>query len=156
MPDASHRASDAEREAVADRLRGAAAEGRLDADELEERLGRAYGARTIGDLAPLTADLPAAAPVGAAVPVPPRLPALHGYHVRRRLATFITVNVICIAIWAASGTDGSFWPIWVILGTGIGLFSTVVKALLGVDEDEDDDYRGRRRERLGDARHLRR
>jgi hypothetical protein len=149
MPDASHRASDAEREAVAERLRGAAAEGRLDADELDERLGRAYGARTIGDLVPLTADLPAAAPAGAAVPVPPRLPALRAYHVRRRLATFITVNVICIAIWAASGMNGSFWPIWVILGTGIGLFSSVVKALLGVAEEDEDE---RHRQRLGGAR----
>jgi hypothetical protein len=143
MPDPSHRASDAEREAVADRLRGAAAEGRLDAEELDERLERAYGARTIGDLAPLTADLPAAAPVGAAVPVQPRLPALRGYEVRRRLATFITVNVICIVIWAATGTHGSFWPIWVLLGTGIALFSSVVKALLGVDEDDDDVRRPR-------------
>ena len=49
MPEPAHRASDAEREAVAERLRRAAAEGRLDADELEERVGRAYGAQTVGD-----------------------------------------------------------------------------------------------------------
>jgi Domain of unknown function (DUF1707) len=148
MPDAAHRASDAEREAVADRLRRASAEGRLDPDELEERLGRAYGARTVGDLVPLTADLPAAsAPVPAAPE--PRVPALRSEHVRARLATFITVNVICVAIWAVSGQDGSFWPIWVILGTGIALFSTVVKALLGVEDDHDrhDARRERRRDR---------
>jgi hypothetical protein len=142
MPDPAHRASDAEREAVAERLRRAAAEGRLDPDELDERLGRAYGARTVGELAPLTEDLPAA----AVVPAPePRTPALRAQHVRARLATFITVNVVCIAIWAASGADGSFWPIWVLLGTGIGVFSTVVKALLGVEEE--DDRPGRRAER---------
>ena len=39
-----------------ERLRRAAAEGRLDPDELDERLGAAYGARTIGELAPLTTD----------------------------------------------------------------------------------------------------
>jgi hypothetical protein len=40
------RASDADREAVAERLRQAAIEGRLDADELEQRLHVAFRART--------------------------------------------------------------------------------------------------------------
>jgi hypothetical protein len=56
------RVSDADRERVAERLRDAAGEGRLTVEELDERLERAYGARTGSDLAPLTADLPAAAP----------------------------------------------------------------------------------------------
>src|SRR5687768_13325219 len=54
------RASDAEREGVVARLREHAAAGRLDVDELEGRVGAAYGARTRGDLAALVADLPAA------------------------------------------------------------------------------------------------
>jgi len=53
------RVSDAEREAAADRLRTAGGEGRLTLEELGDRLGRAYGATTAGELAPLTADLPA-------------------------------------------------------------------------------------------------
>jgi Domain of unknown function (DUF1707)/Cell wall-active antibiotics response 4TMS YvqF len=56
------RISDADRERVAEQLRDAAGEGRLTVDELDERLERAYAARTGSDLAPLTADLPAAAP----------------------------------------------------------------------------------------------
>ncbi|HET7572464.1 MAG TPA: DUF1707 domain-containing protein [Gaiellaceae bacterium] len=60
------RASDAEREAVAVRLREAAVEGRLTLDELALRLERAYGARTAGELEPIVSDLPAAA---AAAPV---------------------------------------------------------------------------------------
>jgi hypothetical protein len=55
----SLRASDADREAVAERLREAAAEGRLEPDELEDRLHRALRARTYGDLGRLVADLPA-------------------------------------------------------------------------------------------------
>ncbi len=51
------RASDAEREAAVDRLRAAALEGRLDADELEDRLAGAYGARTNSELVALTADI---------------------------------------------------------------------------------------------------
>ena len=54
-------ASDAEREMCAARLRHAAAEGRLDVAELDERLETASTARTRRDLAELIADLPRAA-----------------------------------------------------------------------------------------------
>jgi hypothetical protein len=64
------RASDADREAAADRLRAAAGEGRLTVDELDERLQLAYGARTAADLEPLLADLPAEAPHATARPAP--------------------------------------------------------------------------------------
>ncbi|CAL9551324.1 DUF1707 domain-containing protein [Streptomyces sp. Tu 3180] len=60
------RASDADRERVAEILRDALAEGRLDMEEFEERLDATYRARTYGELAPITRDLPAAR--GAAVP----------------------------------------------------------------------------------------
>ncbi|QGV80430.1 DUF1707 SHOCT-like domain-containing protein [Streptomyces ficellus] len=58
------RASDADRERIAERLREAVAEGRLDMTEFEERLDLAYKARTQGELVPLVRDLPepAAAP----------------------------------------------------------------------------------------------
>lgn len=52
------RASDAEREQVAERLRRATAEGRLAADELEHRLGIALSARTHSELNSTVADLP--------------------------------------------------------------------------------------------------
>jgi len=56
----SLRASDADREQVAERLRHATAEGRLNADELEGRLHALFAARTYGELGALVADLPAA------------------------------------------------------------------------------------------------
>jgi hypothetical protein len=52
------RVSDADRHRVAEVLREAAAEGRLDLDELDERLGAAYAAKVYADLVPLTLDLP--------------------------------------------------------------------------------------------------
>ncbi|MEV5608410.1 DUF1707 domain-containing protein [Streptomyces sp. NPDC052225] len=61
------RASDADREQVAERLRDALAEGRLDMEEFDERLEATYKARTYGELAPLTQDLPGAG--GAVAPV---------------------------------------------------------------------------------------
>jgi hypothetical protein len=54
------RASDADRERVAEVLRDALAEGRLDMAEFEERLEQTYRARTYGELAPITRDLPVA------------------------------------------------------------------------------------------------
>ncbi|MET7640078.1 DUF1707 domain-containing protein [Streptomyces sp. NPDC005438] len=60
------RASDTEREHVAERLREAAADGRLDMDEFQERLDLAFQARTRGELEPLVRDLPAT--TGSAAP----------------------------------------------------------------------------------------
>ena len=132
------RVSDADREAVAGRLRDAAAEGRLDPAELDERLTVAYGARTRADLAPLTGDLPVPAPA------PPPGPSLwRNEDVRDRLGLFIVANVVSLAVWAVTGADGSFWPKWVLLGTGIALVAAVVYGVLGI-EHEDDQHRPRR------------
>ena len=61
VPDASQlRISDEDRHKVAEVLRQAAGEGRIELDELEERLEAAYKAKTYGDLVPITADLPVA------------------------------------------------------------------------------------------------
>jgi hypothetical protein len=57
------RASDADREHVAEILRQASTDGRIDVDELDERLHAAYSTRTKAELEPLTADLVAATPV---------------------------------------------------------------------------------------------
>jgi len=55
----SLRASDADREQIVDRLRNAAAEGRIAAHELEHRVGTALSARTYRELDATVADLPA-------------------------------------------------------------------------------------------------
>ena len=57
------RASDADRERVANVLREAAGDGRLTMDELDERLDAVYAAKTYAELEPITRDLPA--PEGA-------------------------------------------------------------------------------------------
>ena len=73
------RASDAERERVVAFLREHALAGRLNDEELEERIGLAYAAVTVGDLERLIADLPARpparpAPAARAPPPPPPRP----------------------------------------------------------------------------------
>ena len=55
------RASDADRERVAQVLHTAMAEGRIDVAELQDRIGVVYAAKTLGELEPLTADLPVSA-----------------------------------------------------------------------------------------------
>ncbi|MEV4438658.1 DUF1707 domain-containing protein [Streptomyces sp. NPDC049577] len=54
----ANRAGDADRESVAEQLRIAAGDGRIGLAELEERLDRAYAAKTYGELDVLVADLP--------------------------------------------------------------------------------------------------
>ncbi|HLI42566.1 MAG TPA: DUF1707 and DUF4190 domain-containing protein, partial [Streptosporangiaceae bacterium] len=57
-PAAGMRAATADRERAVDVLKAGFAEGRLTQEEYNDRMGRAYTARTYGELAALTADLP--------------------------------------------------------------------------------------------------
>jgi hypothetical protein len=89
-PDSTHaqpgdslvRASDADRDRAVDALAAASAEGRLTLEEYSERSGAALTARTRGDLASLTADLPAA-PHGDAVAIPEEITAVLGNESRK-------------------------------------------------------------------------
>ncbi|MGH3413986.1 MAG: DUF1707 SHOCT-like domain-containing protein [Marmoricola sp.] len=53
-----HRVSDQDRHRVAEQLREAAGDGRIDFTELDQRLEATYAARTYAELVPVTADLP--------------------------------------------------------------------------------------------------
>ena len=118
MSELGLRVSDAEREAVAERLRQATAEGRLTPEELEERLGRALGALTRGELDPVVADLPA----------PRRRP--RGSSRRRpELAAFASTALLLVAIWALSG-GGYFWPAWVLVWWAVPLTMRTAPRLL--------------------------
>jgi Domain of unknown function (DUF1707) len=108
------RTSDGEREAVVEALRGHAAAGRLDADELELRLERAYAARLRADLVPLVADLPA--PPRPSPPVRGRAP-----FVLPDFAPFVAIALLLVAIWALTGA-GYFWPVWPIGALALSAF----------------------------------
>ncbi|GAA3752335.1 hypothetical protein HDA32_004563 [Spinactinospora alkalitolerans] len=64
------RASDTDRDQVAARLRDALAEGRISPDEHSERLDAVYSSKTLGELVPITSDLPDAS-AGSAPPADP-------------------------------------------------------------------------------------
>ena len=107
------RASDADRERVVEQLRRSFEAGRLSEDELAERVETAYSTRTLAQLDSLTADLPTARSSA------PRRRAL-AQSVRIHTTVYAVVNLALIGIWAATGA-GYFWPIWPLLGWGIGL-----------------------------------
>jgi Domain of unknown function (DUF1707) len=143
------RASDADRDAAADVLRDAHAEGRLTLEEFEERLDRTLAAKTLGELAGLTQDLPARntsveAPT-ASVPAPTTPYAARG-HGLGLWAAWGTGVVVCVGIWAASAISGGglhdFWPIWVILPGGLVVlrrtFSGTERARPGRQDGERD------------------
>ncbi|MGY2065965.1 DUF1707 SHOCT-like domain-containing protein [Blastococcus sp. SYSU DS0619] len=130
MPESHLRAADHDRAAVAAVLGQAMSEGRLTVAEYDERLARAYAARTFGELAPLTADLPrtagasAARPTGALAETAAPAPACAGQ--QRALwavwGSWASTALIVLAVWAvscvATGELRYFWPFWVIVPWG--------------------------------------
>jgi Domain of unknown function (DUF1707) len=119
------RASDAERERVAAFLRDQAAEGRLDADELDERVGKAYSAKTVRELQALIADLPRA-PFAYARPQPRH----HRAPASRRNGMPPAVVPLSILAFLAFGGPGIVWAVaWV--GTALALTGLVLALVLG-------------------------
>ncbi len=121
-PDPQYRAGDADRDQVINSLTDAYAEGRLTRDEFDARLELAQQARTFGDLARLTSDLPATTPQPkAAAGLTDRQRQL-----RKGWAAWIGVSALVNMIWAASwvseGTGPTgYWPIWVMGPWGIAM-----------------------------------
>ena len=103
-PDDSLRVSDAERDAVLRTLGDHAAVGRLTLDELEDRSGRALTAKTRGELATLTSDLPREAGQAAGPSLAParRKPVrwmvaiMGGSHRRGRFRAVGSINAVAI------------------------------------------------------------
>jgi hypothetical protein len=56
---------------------------------------------------------------------------------KSHVATYLIVNALLVVIWAVSG-QGYFWPIWPILGWGIGLALNAWTAYFQKPISEDD------------------
>jgi uncharacterized protein DUF1707 len=120
------RASDAEREAVADRLREAASAGLLTLAEADERQAAAYAAVTRDELVPLTVDLPTAERTR------PERPATRGRRgplttgARRRLAVHAAIvgflAVFLVTRWAMDPAPW-FWPVWPMFWLGLSVLA---------------------------------
>jgi hypothetical protein len=148
------RAADADRAAVATVLGHHMSAGRLTLDEYDERLARAYAAKTYGELEQLTADLPptTSAPVPAQEPA--AQPAQQGWcsaapagahggwgSDANSWRSWLTTSLIVIAIWAATSLASwelhNFWPIWVIGPWGAILLAQTLTG--GRDGSSDGD-----------------
>jgi hypothetical protein len=129
MPEPHLRAADTDRAAVATVLGQHMSAGRLTVDEYDDRLARAYAAKTYGELAELTADLPAAPkprapeaarPQRAAPACAPMAAGPWGWHgsTQSSWRSWLTTALIVVTIWAATSLASwefqYFWPIWVI------------------------------------------
>jgi hypothetical protein len=103
------RASDADRDQVVATLSENFQAGRLTSEELDDRTGRALAARTLGELAELTADLPAAACPGQAPPPArqhrPACPAL-----ALLVPLLAAVSIVGLVLSVGAGRHG--WAAW--------------------------------------------
>jgi Domain of unknown function (DUF1707)/2TM domain len=125
----SIRAGDSDRESTANQLGQALSQGYLAMDEYETRLQATFAAHTTAELRQLVADLPVAM---LRRHDPQRQAARRRaarLAVRIHLGAYLTMVVIVLAVWLAVGlTAGAwyFWPIWPIVGAGIGLVSHAI------------------------------
>jgi hypothetical protein len=122
--DPNIRASDEDRDRTASLLREHHAQGRLTAEEFNDRLDKAFAAKTVGDLDRLLADLPGIdlyrLPDASLTRQPRqaqagRLAPTHGRFSPAWQAAWgcwFTVSLLCFVIWALSGL-GYPWPLWV-------------------------------------------
>ncbi len=120
------RVSDAERNAVAERLAAHYGDGRLDQAEFDERVGRAMAAKTRGDLDGLFDDLPDAGPTGASASGGPAVP----YRPRRRRggpvrALLLVVLVIALMSMAWHAFAAFYIPwFWIAVLVAVIVFAT--------------------------------
>lgn len=120
------RAGDRDREATAALLGQAFAQGYLHMAEYEHRVKAVFDAYSTPDLRQLTADLPLA----ELRRTDPRRLAARRAAARRgvqiHFAAYLAMVVIVLTVWLVVGlTAGAwyFWPVWPILGAGIGVVS---------------------------------
>jgi hypothetical protein len=123
VPPEDMRAGDADRELVLERLRTAHAEGRLDLDELDERVAATLAARTYGELAALTADLPGDPPTPRPLGVPvqglsTQVEEPPSHDMRAAAAGWAGVSMTVFVLWIiASIISGGLhypWFLWVV------------------------------------------
>ncbi|MFG2147408.1 DUF1707 domain-containing protein [Streptomyces sp. NPDC048696] len=99
------RASDADRDRVADILREALAEGRLDAEEHAERVDGVYRAKTMSELEPLVRDLPAAAGGAPRFAAPAPAPSYASAHAEDEAAGPVAAENL-VAVFSSSTRKG--------------------------------------------------
>lgn len=112
------RATDADRDHARDLFVEAYADGRLTRAELDVRTARTAAPITLGALLTLVSDLEPTRSASAEPDRSRRPPA-------RELLVFVVCSVACVLLWSQTGR-GFFWPLWVIVFTGLPPLATLV------------------------------
>jgi hypothetical protein len=134
------RAADSDRERVAADLREHFTSGRLVEEEFGERLETVYASRTMAELERVAADLPDPRPL----PVPAGPSELARRRIYQDAGAVVIFDLGCVAVWAATGSNGSFWPKYVILISAMRVARDAWR-LLGPARDAARPRRRRRR-----------
>ena len=123
------RVSDADRNAVAERLAAHYGDGRLDQAEFDERVSRAMSAKTLGDLDGLFDDLPDPEPTGASGTGGQNGPAVP-YRLRRRgPARPVLMVALVIALMIAVGhTIAAIYIPWFWVAVIVGAIAVVTRS----------------------------
>lgn len=173
LPEHAHlRAADRDRDAVAQVLAEAFADGRLSREEYDERSEQLLASKTLGELPGLVKDLVSPTPYtwpAAGVPGVPtgtavfREQALAKYRRERAAAlwSMVSASMICFVIWTVLGLDvsaGTFepsfpWPLIVLAATGANYLRLVVQRRQVLDDEVRRLERkaARRQQRRGPA-----
>jgi hypothetical protein len=153
-PDPAMRASDEDRERLVADLNEHTVAGRLNTEDLEQRVQAAYAAQTKGELAALRRDLPVSSRQAALDHAARR--ALLSRRLIQETAPSLGAFVICSGVWLVAGATGQFWPVWVLIVVAMTLVRSAW-ALYGPAPDLDaveSHLDSRREQRL--TRHQRR
>ena len=143
------RAGDTDRKVVADQLKTALDEGRLDLSEYDERIQRAYAAKTFGDLHGLLDDLPGTVPVQHSQVQPAAPPASapaaagrpSGGQIAQWVGPYAGVILVCVLIWLITSLSAGhltyFWPVWMLIPLIFGVFGQMFGHGGGHGRDRD-------------------
>jgi Domain of unknown function (DUF1707) len=155
------RAGDADRKAVADQLKTALDEGRIDLSEYDERLQKTYAAKTFTDLDGLLDDLPGTVPPqqsqvqAATAPAPPASAPAPGRSVGGQWARWTGpyggAFLVCVLIWAVTSLSAQrlvyFWPVWMLIPLVLGVGGQWFGYNHSHADDRRDAYRAARDDR---------
>lgn len=144
------RASDSDRELTLSLLADAYADGRLDRAEYDARCDTALTLRRLGEVVPLVVDLVVpGAPRGRGASAREEAVELYRREVRDARNGFVMVSLVCLGVWGAvaigTGSLQLFWPVFPIVGVGLGWVGALMGQHGRVDSLEEEILQQRRR-----------
>ncbi len=151
------RAADSDRDVVLDVLRDAFADGRLTRAEYDDRVDAGLNIRVLGGVAPVIGDLVLQAGTSrrrATGDLHDQAVTKYRRDLRDARNGWLFVSGTTVAVWGATSVAGGgayfFWPIFPVIGVGIGWFSMRLNAESRIEDTEEKLVeKARRRGQIG-------